>query len=220
MKLRDRLTAAVRAFRDAHTLRDALEMEKLERKLTGQTLERKEQECERLHHSVEELGFRLRLQERRTAALTAALRTFAPDLTAAEEMKQLYDSVQPSLDMEGYTLYHMAEQLTGIHLHEAFPYESALGVFENAGGRELLAYLTAYCFNAVEWEVIPGKTYEAAVLGEVDTAAPEYRQFERRLYRDTLERMGFGDVLPREEAVQMAAQEQQPIPPGPVAMSM
>ena len=52
------------------------------------------------------------------------------------------------------------------------------------------------------------------------TAAPEYRQFERRLYRDTLERMGFGDILPREEAVQMEAQEQQPIPPGPVAMSM
>ena len=121
MKLRDRLTAAVRAFRDAPTLRDALEMEKLERKLTGQTLERKEQECERLHHSVEELGFRLRLQERRTAALTAALRAFAPDLTAAEEMKRLYDSVQPSLDVGGYTLYHMAEQLTGIHLHEAFP---------------------------------------------------------------------------------------------------
>lgn len=29
MKLRDRLTAAVRAFRDAPTLRDALEMENL-----------------------------------------------------------------------------------------------------------------------------------------------------------------------------------------------
>ena len=204
MKLRDRLTAAVRAFRDAHTLRDALEMEKLERKLTGQTLERKEQECERLHHSVEELGFRLRLQERRTAALTAALRTFAPDLTAAEEMKQLSDSVQPSLDMEGYTLYHMAEQLTGIHLHEAFPYESALGVFENAGGRELLAYLTAYCFDAVEWEVVPGTACEKAVLGAVDASTPEYRQFEHQLYKNVLERMGFEGLLVSEQAGQTA----------------
>ena len=38
-------------------------------------------------------------------------------------------------------------------------------MFEAATGRELLKYLTAHCFGAVEWEVVPGTTYEKAAGG-------------------------------------------------------
>ena len=73
------------------------------------------------------------------------------------------------------------------------------------------SYLTAACFDAVEWETIPGSTYESAALGDVDTASPEYRQFERQLYENVLERMGFDELLiprqaePAPELPQLAA---------------
>ncbi len=58
-----------------------------------------------------------------------------------------------------------------------------------------MRWLTAAHFHAVDWSIVPGTTYERAALREVDTAAPEYREFERQLYEKVLERMGFQDLL-------------------------
>ena len=92
-------------------------------------------------------------------------------------------------------------------------------MFEEASGHQLMDYLTAYLFGAVDWEIIPGSTYESASLGEVDTTTPEYRQFERRLYGRVLERMGFDEFLIPEEPQPTAALEQQTAPQ-PSAMTM
>ena len=119
-----------------------------------------------------------------------------PDNT--EKLKQFYQHISRQYDPHGFQLYFAAQKVTGIkHLWEVFPYEDACGCFEFADGRQLLQYLTAAYFQAVSWEIVPGTTYEQAILGKVDTSTPEYIAFEKRLYETVLERMGFREQLPQ-----------------------
>ena len=118
-------------------------------------------------------------------------------LDKAEELKELYERVASQYDPDGFRLYFAAQEITGIkRLWEEYPYEDACGRFEAADGHELLRYLTAAYFKAVSWEIVPGTTYEKAILGKVDTSIPEYIAFEKRLYETALERMGFREQLP------------------------
>ncbi len=89
----------------------------------------------------------------------------------------------------------MAEKLTGIDVSSFFPYEDNRGLFAEADGRQLLRWLTAAHFHAVDWSIVPGTTYERAALREVDTSTPEYQAFEKQLYEKVLERMGFQHLL-------------------------
>lgn len=115
-----------------------------------------------------------------------------------EKLKELYEGVAPQFDPDGFRLYFAAQEVTGIkRLWEEFPYEDACGRFEEADGHELLKYLTAAYFKAVSWEIVPGTTYERAVLREIDTSTPEYRAFEKQIYETVLERMGFQKLLSR-----------------------
>ena len=112
-----------------------------------------------------------------------------PDDT--EKFKRFYDHISSKHDPHGFQLYFAAQEVTGIkHLWEEFPYEDACGRFELADGRQLLRYLTAAYFQAVSWEIVPGTTYERAILQEVDTSTPEYRAFEKQIYEAALRRMG------------------------------
>ena len=113
-------------------------------------------------------------------------------LGTTEKLKQLYEHVSPQYDPDGFQLYFAAQKVTVIRrLWEEFPYEDACGRFEEADGHELLKYLTAAYFKAVAWEIVPGTTYERAVLQEVDVSTPEYSDFEKQLYETALKRMGF-----------------------------
>ena len=115
-----------------------------------------------------------------------------------ESVRQVYERAAPQHDPEGFQLFFAAQEVTGIRrLWEEFPYEDACGCFEFADGRQLLRYLTAAYFNAVSWEVVPGTTYERAVLREVDTSTPEYRAFEKQTYETALRRMGLQKLLDR-----------------------
>ena len=119
-------------------------------------------------------------------------------LDTTEKLKELYERAAPRHDPDGFRLYFAAQEVTGIkRLWEEFPYEDACGCFAFADGRQLLRYLTAARFGAVSWEIVPGTTYERAVLREVDTSTPEYRAFEKRIYETALERMGFRKLLDR-----------------------
>ena len=115
-------------------------------------------------------------------------------------MKRLYTTVSRTLDPEGFTMHRVAEKLTGVGTVSLFPYENAHGAFETASGRELMKYLTAFCFDAVQWEGTPDSAYEKAILGEVDTTTPAYQRFERQLYESVLERMGFAELLAPKQA--------------------
>ena len=129
----------------------------------------------------------------------AALLSFCPELNSVERLLQFYDCVAPEFDPDGFHLYFAAEEITGIrNLYGCFPYEDACGCFEEADGHALLRYLTAAHFGAVSWEVVPGTTYERAILQEMDTSTAEYQAFERQFYAKALERMGFQEFLPVE----------------------
>lgn len=167
---------------------------------TQQALERNEQTCAALRDEAGERANHERFLTRQLAAVQTALVEFCPRLSSLEDMKRFYNTISPSVDPQGFTLYHMAEKLTGIDVSSFFLYEDNRGLFAEADGRQLLRWLTAADFHAVDWSIVPGTTYERAALREVDTAAPEYREFERQLYEKTLERMGFQDILaPKQE---------------------
>ena len=55
------------------------------------------------------------------------------------------------------------------------------GAFEASDGHALLRYLEAAHFDAITWEIVPGTTYERAILGKVDTTTPEHRAFVKKL---------------------------------------
>lgn len=78
-------------------------------------------------------------------------------------------------------------------------YKDNRGAFEAADGHTLLRYLEAAHFDAVTWEIVPGTTYERAILGKVDTTTPEYRAFREAICKDALGRMGLGHLLKTKE---------------------
>lgn len=155
--------------------------------------------CDELSDTAQRRGDILARTRQSMKAFRAALLSFCPELNTTERLRQFYNCVAPEFDPDGFHLYFAAEELSGIHnLYECFPYEDACGCFEEADGHALLRYLTATHFEAVSWEVVPGTTYERAVLQEVDTSTAEYQAFERQLYTKALERMGFHEFLPPE----------------------
>lgn len=92
--------------------------------------------------------------------------------------EEQYAQLAPTLDADGFSLYAAAEEVTGLKVYEEFPYEDNRGMFEMADGHALLRYLEAAYFGVVTWEIVPGTSYERAILGEVDKTTPEYQQVE------------------------------------------
>ena len=121
-------------------------------------------------------------------------------LDTADTIRARYERAAPRLDPEGFRLFYAAGEITGIR-----NLWDACGRFEETNGHELLRYLTAAHFGAVSWEVVPGTTYERAILLEVDTSTLEYQAFARQLYAKALERMGLEKpTLQKEEGKKMS----------------
>ena len=201
MKIKD-LIAAVR---DYPALRQALEESNTE-------LDLSRMECAQLQSKINELEplvdeyyqescgkeYAANQERQKVETLKKALASFCPPLDSTEKIRQFYDCIAPDFDEGGFRLYDAALAISGYpNLPGEFPYEDNRGVFDEADGHQLLKYLTAAYFEAVSWEIVPGTTYEKAILGKVDTSTPEYIAFEKRLYETVLERMGFREQLPR-----------------------
>ena len=116
-----------------------------------------------------------------------------------ESAVDLYQKFASLLDADGFQLYQAAQQLTGFQPYDAFPYEDNRGAFEMANRHALLRYLEADHFQTVTWEIVPGTTYERAVLGKVDITTPEYRAFREAICADALGHMGLGHLLKTKE---------------------
>ena len=101
--------------------------------------------------------------------------------------KTFYEQLGPDLDPGGFKLYFTAHRLTGFDLYKQFPYEDSRGMFEMMNGHQLMRYLLADQFHAIRWEIVPGTGYEHAILQPIDTSAPAYQQFERRLYETLMQ---------------------------------
>ncbi len=201
MSLRERLRQIIRAVREAPSYPDSLDAARQETGYFRQELEHSEQERKRLDAALREQAYRLDFAEHRAEAALAALGEFCPRLSFVEELKRLYAAISPGLDPGGFTLYRAAVKMTGFDPATAFPYEENRGLFTEADGRQLLRYLIAVHFHAVDWTVVPGTCCEAAPLREVDASTPEYQTFETELYRAALTRMGFEDVLAHDEEI-------------------
>ncbi len=191
MGLRD----IIRAIREHPAAHADLEVARLELRQARQALEQSEQDRESLSLSLMEQKDYTDFLSHKAEALQDALNEFCPRLSTQEELKRFYDAISPSMDESGFTLYRMAKELTGIDVPSCFPYEDNRGMFEVMEGHQLLDWLIAVHFQAVEWEIIPNSTYESATLLEVDTSTPEYQAFEKQLYEKVLERMGFQDIV-------------------------
>ncbi len=204
MSLRD-MIRAIREYPTVHaeldTAHTELETARTELRQTRQALEKSDETCESLWFTSNEQQEYIDFLSHKSEALQAALGEFCPQLSTSEEMKRFYDTISPSMDASGTTLYHMAQELTGIDVPSLFPYEDNRGLFEAMDGHLLMEWLTAVHFDAVDWTGIPGSTYETAELREVDTSTPEYREFEQQLYKKVLERMGFQDVLASKQEI-------------------
>ena len=184
----------IRAIREYPAARAGLETARSE---LGQSRET----CESLWLTLDEQKDYTKFLSSKAEALQAALDAFCPRLSTPEELKRFYDAISPDMDPSGFTLYRMAKELTGIDVPSCFPYEDNRGLFEEMSGHSLLDWLTAVHFRAVDWDIIPGSTYESATLREVDTSTSEYQAFEKQLYAKVLERMGFQSLLgPEQEA--------------------
>ncbi len=101
------------------------------------------------------------------------------ELSAAD----IYRKFAAQLDEDGFRLYRAAQRLTGFQPYDAFPYEDNRGAFEASDGHALLRYLEAAHFDAVTWEIVPGTTYERAILGKVDTTTRNTARFVKRSAR-------------------------------------
>ena len=196
MGLRD----VIRAIREYPAAHAELAATQYELRQAQQALEHSEQVCEGLRLQMGEQTHYAKYLSHQSAALQAALQEFCPRLSSVEKMKRFYDMISPSVDPHGFTLYHMAENLTGIDVSSFFPYEDNRGLFAEADGRQLLRWLTAAYFRAVDWTIVPGTTYERATLRDVDTTTPAYQAFEKQLYTKVLERMGFENMLAPHQA--------------------
>ena len=195
------LSDMLRAIREYPAVHADLKTARFELRQARQALEKSEQDRESLSFTLEEQKDYTKFLSGKAEALQEALTEFCPKLSTPGDMKRFYDTISPSLDANGFTLYRMAKELTGIDVPSCFPYEDNRGLFEEADGRQLLRWLTAVHFQAVDWDIIPGSTYESATLREVDTSTPEYQAFEKQLYAKVLERMGFQSLLgPEQEA--------------------
>ena len=198
MGLRD-IIRAIREYPAAHS---ELEAARFELQQAQQALEKSQEDQISLQLTLDEQKDHTDFLSHKAEVLREALSEFCSRLSTPEELKRFYDTISPSMDESGFTLYRMAKELTGIDVPSCFPYEDNRGLFEVMEGHQLMSWLTAVRFQAVDWEIIPGSTYEAATLLEVDTSTQEYREFERQLYKKTLERMGFQDILaPEKEPV-------------------
>ena len=191
MGLRDALRA-IREYPSAHA---ELETARFELRQAQQKLEQSEQNCESLSFKMSEQDDYIDFLIHKSNMLRDALAEFCPKLSTPEDMKRFYDTISPSKDAQGFTLYRTAQKMTGIDVPSCFPYEDNRGLFEVMDGHQLMGWLTAVHFQAVDWEIIPGTCYEAAALREVGTSTPEYQAFEKQLYEKVLERMGFQDIL-------------------------
>ena len=112
--LRDML----RAIREYPAVRAELETSRTELRQAQQALEQNQQNCESLLLTSNEQQEYMNFLSHKAEALQNALGEFCPRLSTPEDMKRFYDAISPSMDAQGFTLYHMAKELTGMERYD------------------------------------------------------------------------------------------------------
>lgn len=199
------IIAAVREYPNTHA---DLELTRDELRHTKAALQEGEKERDQLLDDLGASQYALRKVTQRAEALSSVLHTFQPALQNPDALRQVYECVAPHMDEEGFRLYRAAESITGFDLYGSFPYEDARGEFEVADGHRLMGYLEAERFGTVDWDIVPGTSYERATSMEVNRDSQEYQAFQKQLYESVLRDMGFGDLLLPETPQQLHSKKE------------
>lgn len=158
-------------------------------------------------HSLESAKADISSLRHKNQVLRTAIHTAQPELHTLKDMKRYYSALAPALDADGFSLYQEAKAITGIDVCSYYPYEDSKGAFALMTGQQLMRYLEAAHFGAVKWEIV-GHTYEKATLLPVDTTTKEYRDYETRLYAQTLDKLGF-EVVAAESTLEQLQKNQE-----------
>ena len=115
----------------------------------------------------------------------------------AVDFEELYNTLRPDLDLEGWNLLRAAESVLGKFSYSDFPYEDNTGVFdrESCDGHELVGWLEGKHFDAFDYEPIVGACCERAHYVGHDKSAPEYISYREDLFMLAVENM-LGIKLP------------------------
>ena len=187
LKLADLISMFRRSSLDRELAKARIDWQKKHTERTQQRYDTLDRRYATLSSEVDSLRSRLYAAERQTEAFKEVAKAA---VGTAEDRKRLYQAAASYLDNGGFNLFAAAQEITGFCLGREFPYEDACGCFEFLDGFELLRYLKAFEFGSVSWEVVPGTDCKKAILGEVDESTPAYREFEQRLYKRALDRLG------------------------------
>ena len=103
--LRDML----RAIREYPAARAELETARFELRQTQQALEQSQQDCGSLSIKMSEQDDYIDFLVCKSNAFRDALVEFCPKLSTPEELKRFYDTISPSMDASGFTMYRMAQ---------------------------------------------------------------------------------------------------------------
>lgn len=160
-----------------------------------------ERKCQQLEQQCENVSGRLTLEQYRREDVLVQVdclsHLFQRFCAQPPNPEQLYNQAAPYLDPDGFDIYAAVTNITGICIHEYFHYEENRGMFEAMSYPAKTRYLEAAYFGAVTWKIVPGTTYEEAILGKVDTTTPEYKAFREKVYADALYSMRLDNLLKR-----------------------
>jgi len=102
----------LRAVREYPAARAELETARTELRQAQQALEQSQQNCESLWLTSNEQQEYTNFLSHKAEALRDALGEFCPQLSTPEDMKRFYDTISPSMDAQGFTLYRTAKELS------------------------------------------------------------------------------------------------------------
>lgn len=160
-----------------------------------------ERKCQQVEQQCENVSGSLTLEQYRRKDVLVQVdclsHLFQRFCTQPPNPEQLYNQAAPYLDPDGFDIYAAVTNITGICIHDYFPYEENRGMFEAMSFPSMTRYLEAAHFGAVTWKIVPGTTYEEAILGKVDTTTPEYKAFREKVYADALYSMRLDNLLKR-----------------------
>lgn len=160
-----------------------------------------QRKCQQLEQQCEKVSASLTLEQYRRQDVLEQVdclsHLFQRFCTQPPTPEQLYNQAAPYLDPDGFCIYAAVTNITGICIHKYFHYEDNRGMFEAMSYPAKTRYLEAAHFGAVTWKIVPGTSYEEAILGKVDTTAPGYKAFREKVYADALYSMGLDSLLKR-----------------------
>ena len=212
MKIKD----LIAAIRDYSKLRQALEESNTE-------LDLSRMECAQLQSKINELEplvdeyyqescgkeYAANQERQKVETLKKAFVSFCPALDSTEKIRQFYDCIAPDFDESGFRLYDAALSIFGHpNLPGEFPYEDNRGAFDEADGHQLLKYLTALRFHAIQWEIVPGTPYEKPLCWMWIPLPRNTGPLKSSSIRRPLRDLGFQGLLPQEQERRIGKQKE------------